>query len=342
MNSYDNKMDSDRNNSYDLLRIISTVAVVFIHVNWYYFSPVYSESKLNSQWIIMSLINIISRFSVPVFVMLSGAFNLSNSKNVDFKYFYYKSLKKIFFPFLIVLLIYSMFQVVSNVLNNNHFYEGMLETVRGGFFNLWYIYMLAGLYFLTPYIVNLKSKISYRSYKILSVVLMLWALISQATSKYLVAYSIGVVFSFLSYYLLGDIINIEIRKYWKPSLFRIIIVIIICILISYIFRYFGVDYYIQNGYVCFFSPPIALYSILIFSLFSSFNFRTNFYYISRLTYYIYLFHTLFFIISYHLVNYFPISVLIKEIIVVVITLVLSFIALLLFDYCIKKCYRIKT
>lgn len=73
--------------NYDLLRIISAVAVVLIHVNVHYF-----ETISNSSYCFAEITNVLTSFSVPCFVMLSGAFLLHDYRNENFKYFYVKSL----------------------------------------------------------------------------------------------------------------------------------------------------------------------------------------------------------------------------------------------------------
>lgn len=86
------KKKINRQGNYDLLRIISTIAVVLIHVN----ATVADSNNISLVGFnICSLINIITRFSVPCFVMLSGAFILNNEKNADYKHFYAKSFYKI-------------------------------------------------------------------------------------------------------------------------------------------------------------------------------------------------------------------------------------------------------
>ena len=94
-----------RQNNYDLLRIISTIAVILIHVNWRYFGSVYTMSETSFAWSMEAIINIVTRFSVPVFMMLSGAFILQNAENGNAVFFYKKSLKKIFIPFVLAVLI---------------------------------------------------------------------------------------------------------------------------------------------------------------------------------------------------------------------------------------------
>lgn len=69
-----------RQNSLDLLRIMATIAVIFIHVNCHYFQNNYDNPICSGIYVLESFINIIMRFSVPAFVMISGAFNLHNKK----------------------------------------------------------------------------------------------------------------------------------------------------------------------------------------------------------------------------------------------------------------------
>lgn len=89
-----------REYNYDLLRILSTVAVVLIHVNAHYFNGTMNTgSPIN---LIENFINIITRFSVPCFVMISGAFLLHNEKNMDYKKFYSKTFYKTVIPFIII------------------------------------------------------------------------------------------------------------------------------------------------------------------------------------------------------------------------------------------------
>lgn len=71
------KIIKSRQSNFDLLRIISTISVVLIHVN----ATVANSNNISIVGFnICSLINIITRFSVPCFVMLSGAFILNNER----------------------------------------------------------------------------------------------------------------------------------------------------------------------------------------------------------------------------------------------------------------------
>lgn len=76
-------------------------------------------------------------------------------------------------------------------LGNHKFLSPLKKILTGGFFNLWYMYMLCGLYLLAPVIIRIKEYLSLRQYHLVTVGMLLWACISQATSHYSIAYSGG-------------------------------------------------------------------------------------------------------------------------------------------------------
>ena len=71
--------NQNHENNYDLLRIV----VILIHVNWYRFGERYNTPDSSLLWTIEALVNIMTRFSVPVFVMLSGAYNLRAYRQIQ-------------------------------------------------------------------------------------------------------------------------------------------------------------------------------------------------------------------------------------------------------------------
>ena len=87
-----------RYNSYDLLRIFSAISVIIIHVNAHFFGSRAGAPSSSLYYVAESLLNIVTRFSVPAFIMISGAFILGNPANRDYIYFYKKSSYKIFLP----------------------------------------------------------------------------------------------------------------------------------------------------------------------------------------------------------------------------------------------------
>ena len=199
-------MKSERKNNYDILRIISSIAVILLHVNAYYFRDRAYAPNMSYHYVIESLINIVTRFSVPVFVMMSGALTLTKKENNDFKEFYQKiSYKIILFTLGAGLIIFVADEIIQ-IFSAHNYLLAVKCIILGSFYNFWFIYMIIGLYVLTPFIVHIKQWIGFRRYAAGTGVLLVLSCVSQATSHYILPYSIGVIFSFLSYYMLGDII----------------------------------------------------------------------------------------------------------------------------------------
>ena len=188
-----------RENQYDALRILSAIAVVIIHVNWFYFSSRYDAPDNTAEWIVEALLNILTRFSVPCFVMISGAFNLKREVNaLD----YYKKVSlKIFLPTSFIAVVCAIYRILTNIILKRSPSYGLKSILTGGFFNLWFVYMLAILYLATPVIILLKNRCTWNQYKLIAIIWTIWSVVSQATSTQKLAYSIGVGGAFVSYYL---------------------------------------------------------------------------------------------------------------------------------------------
>ncbi|MGL5904828.1 MAG: acyltransferase family protein, partial [Cetobacterium sp.] len=102
----------ERNNSLDALRVFTCFLVVLLHVSAGYVLK--NINSYNIQFTIGNFYDSLSRISVPIFVMLSGAFILANSKNKNFIYFYKKSFYKIIIPTFIWSLIYILYVCILN------------------------------------------------------------------------------------------------------------------------------------------------------------------------------------------------------------------------------------
>lgn len=287
-----------RNANYDILRIVSTVMVILIHANYKYFCENYMSPTLTFEWVIESLINIVTRFSVPCFLMISGAFILNDERNSNALYFYKKSSYKIFLPAFFIICFILLYSVGANIYMRRNVFRGFGSIIDGTFYNLWYIYMLAGIYFFAPFIIRLKMIISMKKYYAVTLVMIVWGGVSQFFSTYRASYCIGVCVAYTSFFMAGDVIrqltDMSLIKSNKITKLIFVCICCICISISFLFRYMGFNYYISDAFVSFFSPLIIIYSIIVFSLFGTYDFKPNkrICYISRLTFYIYLFHTL--------------------------------------------------
>ena len=278
---------TSRKNSYDLLRIISAFAVILIHVN----ATITANANISLlNWTLGSFINTITRFSVPCFVMLSGALLLNNKKNANYSYFYRKSFYKIGIPLCVFTLLSLLFSICTALIKNDSLIDVIKPYFLGYYNNYWFMFMLIGLYFLVPIIIRVKETVKFRTYCIFSFVWMIFACINLATSGYTVAYSFGIIFSFVSYFVLGDII-FEKKERIKHPCAWILISLLLFVLEFIIRNYFNISSYLTDPHSSWFSPIVVLASLFLFMGFSNINIESNFSKLSSWTYIIYLAHT---------------------------------------------------
>lgn len=106
----------NRNRNYDFVRVICTIAVILIHVSSSYKNAYLDADELGRLYkdnlLSTCIYNLLPRFAVPCFVMLSGAFTLADNRNLDYKSFYLKKMKKIGIPTLIFSCGYSLFNML--------------------------------------------------------------------------------------------------------------------------------------------------------------------------------------------------------------------------------------
>lgn len=163
-------MAKQREPNYDLLRILSTFAVVMLHVSAG-FMQVEETVPLNCHFPIMVL-NHIVRFAVPCFFMLSGAFILDDNRNSDYKYFYKKSFKNIGITSAIFCLLYVLYSIakIAGVFIFKkhgvvHLLSGLISILKSDvagkpFYHLWYLFTLIGLYLAVPFVIRVATELS--------------------------------------------------------------------------------------------------------------------------------------------------------------------------------------
>ena len=320
-----------RDNNLDLLKLICSFSVVLIHVNFYFFRDIYLIPTLSADYLFLSIINIISRFSIPCFLMITGAF-LLNKDFSDIKNYYVKGIKKIFIPSFFLIIVFSLIFLFKG----NGFKALLYSLIDGSLNNLWYLYVYFLIYLLIPGIAFIKNNISDRLFEYISYILVFWAVISNSTSIYYYPFDMGVVFSFMSYVILGNVLYNKLKNNKINNKNKVFIILVSCLLviITFLFRMFiySNEYFIRTYYSNIFSPTITLYSILFFCLFININVNKSFYKYTSYSFYVYLFHP----IIYESILSVPI---IKEtnhiiciIFVTVLTFVISFIFSIMYKY----------
>jgi len=152
----------------DLIRTIAIVAVILLHsTNDLTHTSVMGVNEIYRWWTV-NIYQSVGRLGVPLFVMLTGALLLSPSKQEDLGTFFKKRFTRIGLPFIFwgaayfVWTIYVENQLATAPSVAGFFVQGLLT---GPYLHFWYLYMLVGLYLITPFLRLMMAKASSQLFK---------------------------------------------------------------------------------------------------------------------------------------------------------------------------------
>lgn len=134
----------------DILRIISIFSVIVIHVSM--------DSWLNLRiysidWQIANIFDSISRFAVPVFIMVSGALFLNPEKRVQYKTIFTKYILRIVIAFIFWSFLYAVFNGLSVYKEINiELLKYIVKRFIIGEYHMWFLYTIIGIYLVTPFL----------------------------------------------------------------------------------------------------------------------------------------------------------------------------------------------
>lgn len=199
-------MVKNRQLDLDLLRIVAIMAVVVIHcLAW-----VQMKNPVDShQWMIGNVLDSAMRWCVPIFVMISGSLLINDKAANEPSVFYKKRLIRIFVAILIWPLIYTAWPIIM--------FHGTLmpKKILFGYLSgtpvqvhLYFLFLIAGLYVLTPIISLLAQHSSKRTFTITTIAVLATTTVSHTVETFLPGHGVSLNFltqclPFAGYYMLG-------------------------------------------------------------------------------------------------------------------------------------------
>lgn len=222
------KNEIKKNINIELLRVISIIMVVFIHI--------YSELLLDDIYSLQQVIYTPAFFkvSVPCFFMIVG-YLFSTKK--DMKKLWFKNLYRIILPLIFLLIFYELLlgflfsnMSLTHYINNlnldlvffkNIFLSNVLGT-KG--YHLWYIYVLIQLYLLYPVFkaICLKENVKLQKYLIgllFVFSILIYTITNLGTSDitinfdFVYGYTYSILYFLIGYYLKDNLSKIKTNKY---------------------------------------------------------------------------------------------------------------------------------
>lgn len=266
----------------DILRILAIIAVILAHSAATEVARVQNIGSLH--WWVANVFDSISRWSVPVFFMISGALLLGSEKEETIKDFFKKKIVRLLIPFMIWSSVYSL---LNHYLINPD-YPSALNMVKiivteflldKAYIHFWFMYVIIGIYMVVPII---KNSITALKRNELLFCIGIWFAISVLYRyvRYLIAKNFGVTVyvpildipfftGYLGYVLVGYYLN----KYSLKKITRIIIYVLgsISLIATPIVTYFislGKEA-LDETYYTNFSITTFFVSIAVFTLFKN-------------------------------------------------------------------------
>jgi surface polysaccharide O-acyltransferase-like enzyme len=154
-----------RTTYFDYLRVIAIISVIVLHVaaqKWH------DLSVRSIAWNICNFYDAITRWGVPIFVMISGSLFLS--KEVKIRSLYTKNIARLAVAYFIWSALYAIVIPVTEHLISGSAeisLTSIIENVIGGHYHLWFIPMIIGLYMCVPIIKEIVISKSIMKYFLL-------------------------------------------------------------------------------------------------------------------------------------------------------------------------------
>lgn len=198
------------------LRAFAILAVIMIHTS----APLLNEFPSKSWWF-GNIIDSSVRWSVPIFVMVSGALLLG--KDEALSTFFKKRFLKVGIPFVFWVSFYILFNYRHH-LDTLTITSFLKEFFSGQpYFHLWFLYMIIGLYLLTPVFRKITKP---ENKSVMLYFIILWVIISTVipTIGHYLHYQVGFHFYFFTgfsgLFLMGYYLHVyHLSKIVKYSIY---------------------------------------------------------------------------------------------------------------------------
>ncbi len=136
--------ETAREQNLDLLRIFALIAVMLMHSTADNALPPQSEAGRK----LLLAVWAGATWCVPCFVMISGRFFLDPKRHVDSKRVWGRSIPRIAAAFILWSVVYALFY--RFILRQPMSTAEMLSRILTGAYHMWYLFLIAGLYMVTP------------------------------------------------------------------------------------------------------------------------------------------------------------------------------------------------
>ncbi|MBQ9334555.1 MAG: acyltransferase [Lachnospiraceae bacterium] len=133
----------------DVARVFSMISVILIHIG----AVVWYDGPFSVYpWGVINLFDILARYCVPVFLMISGYLFLDPGRNIPVKKIYTRYLPRLLTAFFFWSFLYAL--ITSGFATQRTLSGGvglkLLQDTFWGHYHMWYMYIIIPMYVITP------------------------------------------------------------------------------------------------------------------------------------------------------------------------------------------------
>ncbi len=262
----------------DLIRVVASFQVILIHVSY----PIFFKDELPPSSITAAnFYDSFSRMSVPLFFMISGALLLGRQEPITA--FLWRRFVKVGVPVLFWSAFYLFWSVEAyrnGSMNALHITLSVLKAIYLGNLeiHLWFLYVLAGLYLVTPLLRLLVSSASHLDLAYFTVLWLASTSLTELAERLFgspTAFEIPVASGYIGYFVLGYWLSqIRLSRYTLWWVGWGVLCSVFAIFFGTIFLSAGaerIDFFLYS----YFSFPTVLASVCAFLLLKDFGQRIN-------------------------------------------------------------------
>lgn len=214
---------NERKWNLDVIRIVSCILVIAIHVVDY---GLEIQKVMSADWISRIIISSLSRCSVPVFFMLSGT--LFMGKKIPLEKLYKKYIARIFVAWLLWSSAYAFIDFVAALKANQGSLEYFITRIVSGHHHLWFIPVLVVVYMFFPLLQRFMKSCSETEMKYLGVIILITVIGKETLDPFVNSpiweglwknisvpgASDGIIYFVMGYYLEQNQDNISNKTGW--------------------------------------------------------------------------------------------------------------------------------
>ena len=260
----------------DLIRVVGIFLVVLLHVTNTFNDQIYQGAFNAGSWWTYTVFKSLSLACVPLFVILSGALLLQPSKlDEPIRVFLKKRVNRIGLAFGFwsgVYIVWAFYVTKTAVTLSNVGQAVVISLLTGAYYHFWFLYVIVGLYLLTPV---LRAVVSYSNINLVRYMIVLW-FVSVAVVPLLplfTAYSlysqVFMLTGYIGYFLLGFYLQ-AVRPGSRLLYIFLVVGLALTVALTWVMTFPLIALKQQYYFFDFLSITVVVGSVALYSLLSKF------------------------------------------------------------------------